>query len=140
VGTDRASRGSSLKRHLRRFSEEHGYAGTAIAFPIVLVLTFALFQWGFWYVGQTVAQAAANAAYQQSRSYQATDTDGIQAGNASIATNAGMLRDFTVVITRGPDTVTATVTGTPVVIVPMFPMPQITVTRTGPLERWVSAP
>jgi len=126
-----------LRRRLRR---EDGYAGTAIAFPAVLVLVFVLFQFGFWYIGQTVAQAAAENAYQQGRSYQATNQDGVDAGNASLKTNGGLLQDTQVVVTRGTDTVTATVTGHAFIMIPYLQLPPITVTLTGPIEKWVPAP
>lgn len=126
-----------LKRRLR---QEDGYAGTAIAFPAVIVLVFVLFQFGFWYIGQNVAQAAAENAYQQGRSYQATDQDGVAAGNASLATNGKLLENTNVVVTRGTDTVTATVTGNAFIIIPFLQLPPITVALTGPIEKWVPAP
>lgn len=124
----------------RLLEGEDGYAGTPIAFALVLLLTFALFQFGFWYVGQTAAQAAADNAYQQARSYQATDADGVQAGDESLAADSNVLRAPTVTVTRTAQDVTVTVTGHALVMIPALQLPQITVTRTGPIEQWVPAP
>lgn len=130
------------RRHgaLAALRRQDGYAGTPIAFAGVLLLTLALLQFGLWYIGQTAAQAAADNAYQQARSYQATDADGVKAADASLAGNKNVLRDPAVAVARTAQQVTVTVTGRPVILVPALHLPPITVTRAGPVERWVPAP
>lgn len=121
---------------LRR--EEDGYAGTIIAVPVVIVFTFALFQFGLYYLGGEVAQAAAYNAFQQVRSYHAVDSDGVDAFHATLEANQGLLHDATVQITRpDADHVTVAVTGHPWAFLPFLPMPPINRTQTGPVERWV---
>lgn len=128
---------TTRRRTLRdRVREEDGYAGTAIAYPAVIVFCLALFQFGLFYVASNTAQAAAETAYQQARAYQATPTDGVVAGQELLGPGA-LLRDGNVTITRSTTTATVTVTGNPVTILPGLPIPPIVRTLTGPIERWV---
>ena len=90
---------TTRRRTLRdRLREEDGYAGTAIAYPAVIVLCLALFQFGLFYVASNTAQAAAETAYQQARAYRATPADGVAAGRELLGPGA-LLRDGNVTIT-----------------------------------------
>jgi len=118
--------------------DESGYAGTVIALPIVVIFVLALFQFGFYYLAGEVAQSAAYNAFQQARSYQATDADGIAAGNAALDANAGLLRDPSIHVEHpSADRVSVEITGQPFALLPFLPMPPVTRTLTGPQERWV---
>lgn len=128
---------TTRRRILRdRVREEDGYAGTAIAYPAVIVFCLALFQFGLFYVASNTAQAAAETAYQQARAYQATPAEGVAAGRELLGSGA-LLRDGNVTITRTATTTTVAVTGDAVTILPGLPIPPIVKTLTGPIERWV---
>ena len=119
-----------------RLREENGYAGTAIAYPAVIVFCLALFQFGLYYVASNTAQAAAETAYQQARAYQSTPADGVAAGQELLGPGS-LLHNSDVTITRTPTTATVTVTGDAVTILPGLPVPQVVKTLTGPIERWI---
>ena len=125
------------RRRVRdRLREEDGYAGTAIAYPAVIVFCLALFQFGLYYVASNTAQAAAETAYQQARAYQSTPADGIAAGQGLLG-RGSLLHNGDVTITRTATTATVTVTGDAVTILPGLPVPRVVKTLTGPIERWI---
>lgn len=119
-----------------RLQEEHGYAGTAIAYPAVVVLCLAIVQFGLYYAAENTAQAATWTAYQQARTYQATIADGRAAGR-QLLDGRSLLTGGRIEITRTADTVTVTTTGTAVTILPGLPLPTVARTLTGPVERWI---
>jgi Flp pilus assembly protein TadG len=128
-----------LLRPLRRHgADERGFetAETVIVLPVVLILIFVIIQGALWYHSTNLVQAAATSAYESARLYNATESDGVQAGRAT-ATQAGtILSDVKVTVTRTATDVTATVSAhTPSLI----PGANTTVTKTitGPTERWV---
>lgn len=128
------------RRLLRRLGSEEGWAGTAIAYPAIVVLCLAIFQFGFYYLAGTTAESVADLTYQQARSYHATDADGIAAGTVALTANRALLTGGHTTITRTPSVVTVTVTGHAFVLLPGLPLPMIQRTRSGPVERWVLAP
>lgn len=128
------------RRLLRRLRSEEGWAGTAIAYPAVVVLCLAIFQFGFYYLAGTTAESVADLTYQQARSYHATDADGIAAGTAALTANRALLTGGHTSVTRTPTAVTVAVTGHAFVMLPGLPLPEIHRTRSGPVERWVPAP
>lgn len=125
-----------LGRLRAALAREDGYASDIILYPAVLVFVLALGQFALYYLGEQIAQGTAVVAYQQARSYQATDADGIAAGDAFRAANDPLLQNTSININRGATTVTVTVTGTPLTILGLN-LPQISRTETGPIERWV---
>jgi hypothetical protein len=125
-----------LARLRVRLGEEDGYAGTAIAYPAVVVLCLAIVQFGLYYAAENTAQAATWTAYQQTRAYQATAADG-QAAGQQLLDGGSPLTGGRIAITRTADTVTVTTTGTAVTILPGLPLPPITRTLAGPVERWI---
>lgn len=130
-------RARALARRLRgRLGEEDGYAGTVIAYPAVIVLCLAIVQFGLYYAATNTAQAAAWTAYQQARTYQATTGDGTTAGMQLLGAGS-LLHDGRIAITRTATEVTVTTTGTAVMILPGLPLPAVTRTLSGPVERWI---
>ncbi len=137
LASTRRFRPKELVGLLRRADGVDAIPGTAVLLIGLLLFCFTATQAAFWYVGQNVAQAAANAAYQQARSYQATDQDGVDAAQRTLGANAGLLTDPTVLVTRDATTVTVTITGSPVSFLPGLQLPPVDKTLTGPIERWV---
>lgn len=131
---------STLRRALERLREEDGFAGTAIMLPGIVMVVFIGVQIALWFQGANVAQSAATAAYTTARAYQAEDAAGRAASEQVIAQASGYLTSPHVGIDRAATTVTVTVTGRAVSLIPGVPLPEVTRTVTGPIERWVPAP
>jgi Flp pilus assembly protein TadG len=109
-------------------------AEAVIATPLLMLLVLAIIQAGIILHANHMAQAAAHTAVEAARADLASGGDGAAAAAASLNTNAGgVLENTAVAVSRGGETVTVTVTGTPTMIVPLFDAP-IEVVVTGPVE------
>lgn len=108
-----------------------------IVFPVALLIFFAIIQGAIWFNAGNVAQAAAAAAYNEARTYNGTDSDGVTAGTKFLEANSGTLNGPSVSVTRTATTVTVTVTGTSMSLIPGLGT-NITRTVDGPTERWVN--
>jgi len=104
-----------------------------IVLPAVLLILFGTFQAAFWMNARNVAGAAADAAYSAARAYQAPPGAGEAAAGRVLASNR--LDDARVIVQKSATTVTVTVTGSIGTIVPGWGGPDVSATRTGPLER-----
>lgn len=133
----RRTRPKELLALLRRVDGVDAIPGSAIILIGLLLFLFAAIQGAFWYIAQNTAQAAANSAYQQARSYLATDQDGIDSAQRTLEANPGLLNEPTITVTRDATTITVTITGTSVSLLPGLDLPPIDKTLTGPIERWV---
>lgn len=128
-----------LRALARGLSREDGYSAAPIVIPAILLLVFAGVQGAIWYQGASVAQVAADAAYDAARSFDAAPNAGQLAGERMLAELDGYLDGGAVRIERTATDVTVTVSGTPRIIVLGLPLPAIERTITGPIERWVPA-
>jgi len=109
-------------------------ANTAI-FTVAILLLFLAMQFGLWFYAREVAAAAAQHAVDAARVE--TGTAGLGEATADdYLDQVGGLEAPSVSITRGADTVTATVSGNAVSMVGFFD-PPIEVTITAPVERVV---
>jgi Flp pilus assembly protein TadG len=108
-----------------------------IVFPVALVIFFGIIQGAIWFNSGNVAQAAAAVAYNEARTYNGSDSDGVTAGTKFLQANSGSLSGPAVSVTRTATTVTVTVTGTSISIIPGLGT-NITRTVSGPTERWVN--
>ena len=129
-----------LRALLAHLSRDEGWAGTAMLFMATVILLLVGFQTAWWFAGYNVAQTATQAAYTDSRAYQAPPDAGKSTAAQLIAGSKKVLRNPRITITRGTDTVTVTITGNAVALLPGIEAPPITYTMTGPIERWVPAP
>lgn len=91
----------------------------AILFPAVLFFLMLIVQYGLWWHGKQVADAAAAEAAAATRVPSGTEDAGTDAAEAFLA-EAGNLTDVTVTVERGPDVVTVTVTGRAPQLVPGY--------------------
>jgi hypothetical protein len=125
-------RGAALR--VQRDDRGDVAANTAV-FGAVILLLFVSLQFGLWFYGREVAAAAAQ---------HAVDAARVEAGSAGAGEatahqyleQVGGLREVTVAVDRGDDSVTATVEARAVSIVG-FLDPPIEVTVTAPVERVV---
>lgn len=128
---DRGSRGCGG-------TNERGSAAaeSIIVLPVLFLIFFAVVQGAMWIHAGNIAQAAASSAYNESRLYQATETDGVKAGYTTAEQAGTILSNVSVSVARDAESVTVTVTGSAPSLIPGMP---IAVDRTvsGPVERWI---
>lgn len=129
-----------LKRVTRLLGREDGFADAIIVLPGVILIVLVALQIALYYVGANVAQAAASASYSDARAYQSTTSVGHIAGNQVLTQTSGYLTSPSVQVDRAQTTVTVTVTGHAVSLLPFLNLPEVKRTVTGPIERWVPAP
>lgn len=105
-----------------------------LVLPVLFGIFFLIIQGAIWMNAGNNAQAAATAAYNQARLYDATSTDGIVAGEGMV--DRANLTGAHVSVDRNATTTTVTVTGSAPTLVPGFNI-AVERTVTGPTERWV---
>jgi Flp pilus assembly protein TadG len=110
-----------------------------LVLPVFFLLFFGFVQGVMFYMGNNVAQGAANAAYEAARADNGTIASGTSAGHRFLAEHTG-LDHANVTVTRSATQVTVTVRGTSRTLVPLLEPPAITQGVSGPTERWVGAP
>ncbi|CAQ03317.1 hypothetical protein ACR8AL_07330 [Clavibacter sepedonicus] len=129
----------SPRHALARLREDDGYAGDAIVLPGIVLMVFFGVQIALWFQGTNIAQSAATAAYSTARAYQADSDSGRAAGEQVLTQAGGYLTSPNVSVERAPTTVTVTVTGRALSLIPGVTLPEVSRTVTGPIERWVPA-
>jgi Flp pilus assembly protein TadG len=109
----------------------------AIAFPAILILTFASIQVGAWFLARAVALNAAQVAVSSTRTLNGASPEAGE-GQASdfIADTGGWLVGWDVQVSRDDEQVTATVTGNVVSVIPGIDW-AVSQTARGPVERFV---
>lgn len=118
-----------------RWDDRGEVAANTAVFGAVILLLFVSLQFGLWFYGREVAAAAAQ---------HAVDAARVEAGSAGAGEatahqyldQVGGLREVSVAVDRGDDSVTATVEARAVSLVG-FLDPPIAVTITAPVERVV---
>jgi Flp pilus assembly protein TadG len=122
----------------RRGGHERGDANVEmiIVFPVFAAMFFAILQGAIWLDAGNIAAAAATTAYNTARTYDGTGSDGTAAGNDFISTKGTNLDGSNVSVNRTATTVTVTVTGRSLTLIPGWFGTEITRTVTGPVERW----
>ncbi|GAA4463740.1 TadE family protein [Phytohabitans houttuyneae] len=109
----------------------------AIAFPAILILTFASIQVGAWFLARAVALNAAQVAVSSTRTLNGASPEaGEEQAGDFIADTGGWLVGWDVAVTRDDQQVTATVTGTVVSVIPGIDW-TVSQTARGPVERFV---
>jgi hypothetical protein len=125
---------------LRQFGREDGLATSAIVIPGVLMLVVIALQAALWFLGSNIAQNAAMDAYRDARAYHSTADTGTAAAHRMLELTGGFLNNRTVQVDRTGTTVTVTVAGAAVSLIPGLSLPPVKRTIVGPVERWVPAP
>ena len=125
-------------RTLRRSYGDDGVATTeaVLVTPVLLLLVMTVFQFGLWYHAQHVATAAAEEGARAARAEQGTASDGHRRAEAFLD-QAGrtIVNDRRVEATRTVGSVTVTVEGTSVAVIPGLHL-SINATATSPVERF----
>jgi hypothetical protein len=131
---------TALLAKVERGSYERGDANVEmiIVFPVFAAMFFAILQGAIWLDAGNIAQAAANTAYNSARTYDGTSAGGNSAGYIFISTRGKNLDTPTVEVDRTAATVTVTVTGHSLTLIPGWFGTNVSRTVTGPVERWVN--
>ncbi|MFC0526189.1 TadE/TadG family type IV pilus assembly protein [Phytohabitans kaempferiae] len=109
----------------------------AIAFPAILILTFASIQVGAWFLARAVALNAAQVAVSSTRTLNGVSPEaGEGQAGEFIAGTGGWLVGWDVEVSRDDEQVTATVTGNVVSVIPGIGW-TVSQTARGPVERFV---
>ncbi|MDG4827835.1 pilus assembly protein [Solwaraspora sp. WMMD1047] len=110
----------------------------AILMPAILVLLFGSIQTAAWFLARTTAMHAAQQAVNAQRAYQAPAGVGETQAESFLDQAGDWLVDWDVAVTVSPDTaeVSATVEGEALTIIPFLPMPDISQTAHGTVERF----
>jgi TadE-like protein len=119
----------------RRTDDRGEIAANTAVFMAVVLLTFFCVQFGVWFYGRQVAASAAQHAVDAARVEQGTAAAGETTGRDYLD-QVGGLETADVTVSRGSETVTATVTGEPPSILGFFHV-GVSVTVSGPVERIV---
>lgn len=107
--------------------------------PVMVGMVLAIVQAALWWYAHQVAATAADEAARAARAYASTAAAGQARGTEYLGTvdpDSSTLRTRHVTVTRTATTVTVRVTGDVVSIVP-FLSPDVDVTVTAPIERYV---
>jgi Flp pilus assembly protein TadG len=111
---------------------------TVIVAPVLFMLIMFILQFALIAHAQNVAEAAAQEGATAARRFDASGADGHAKASAALAQlGPRMLADRRVRVSRTSTTATVTVTGQVISLVPGF-SPTITVTSSGPVERYVA--
>jgi hypothetical protein len=112
----------------------------AVMMPAILILLFASMQTAAWFLARTVATNAAQEAVSAQRAYQAPAGVGEDRAVAFLNQAGDWLVGWNVNVAGvGTDTVTATVTGEPLRIVPLIPLPGVSQSAHGTVERFTDS-
>lgn len=119
----------------RRRNDRGAVTAQVAVLPAVLVLFFAVVQISLWFYARSVATTAARHGLDAARVEAGSEGDG-EATARQFLGQVGGLRSSGVVVSRGAEEATVTVTGEAVNVLPFFSAP-ITVTLDAPVERFV---
>jgi Flp pilus assembly protein TadG len=112
-------------------------AQTVIVAPVLFALIMGVIQFALVAHAQNVAEAAAQEGTSAARRFNATEADGkVEAISALRSLGPKMLSARDVKVDRTASTVTVTVTGQALSLVP-FLHPNVSETASGPVERYV---
>ncbi|MGW0436486.1 TadE family protein [Micromonospora sp. NPDC003197] len=112
----------------------------AVVLPAILVLLFASIQAAAWFLARATALNAAQEAVSAQRAYRAPDGVGQQRAEEFIRRAGDWLPGAKVTVQPGAERVSATVTGQPLRIVPLIPLPAVSETASGTVERVTPEP
>jgi Flp pilus assembly protein TadG len=138
-----------VSRFRRRVRELHardddrgiGTVEAVLTVPVIVLMILGAVQVGLWWYSRQLAETAAQEAARAARSYSATAGAGQAEGysylNKVDAGGTG-LHNPSIRVTREAQTVTVTVTGDIVSLVP-WASPTVTITVTSPVENYVPA-
>lgn len=135
---------SRLRRRVRELhaSDDDRGIGTVeavLTVPVIVLMILGAVQVGLWWYSRQLAETAAQEAARAARSYAATAAAGQAEGYSYLGKVDGAgtaLHNPSIQVTRGAQTVTVTIKGDIVSLVPWV-SPTVTITVTSPIEAYV---
>lgn len=112
----------------------------AVLLPAILILLLASVQAAAWFLARATALNAAQEAVNAQRAYRAADGVGQRRAEEFITRAGDWLTGARVTVRPGTTQVSATVTGQPLRIVPLIPLPAVSETAHGTVERVTPEP
>ena len=109
-----------------------------IIWPAVMIFLFGIFQFSLWLHARDVAHGAATVAYYEARTLNGTAEAAQTAGSNAVADANGTINGANISVSRTPETVSATVSGSTALIIPGWPGSFVSETVTGPVERYIA--
>jgi Flp pilus assembly protein TadG len=137
---------SRLRRHVRELHASNddrgiGTVEAVLTVPVIVLMILGAVQVGLWWYSRQLAETAAQEAARAARSYAAPAGAGQAEGYSYLSKVDGggtALHHPSIQVTRGPQTVTVTVKGDIVSLMPWV-SPTVTITVTSPVETYVPA-
>ncbi|WP_058235215.1 TadE family protein [Devriesea agamarum] len=109
----------------------------AITLPAALGLILLVVHCGFWFSARTTAMYAAHDGSMSAALHESPEPSGVAVTREVLrAEDNGILRDYTVTSRRNPTSVSVTVTGHALSLIPGLELPLITQTSTSPIEEF----
>lgn len=138
-----------LSRLRRRVRKQHasdndrgfGTVEAVLTIPVIVLMILGAVQIALWWYSRQIAETAGQEAARTARSYLSTADAGQAEGYSylnQVDSGGTALHNPSIHVTRGAKTVTVTVTGDVVSLVPWV-SPTVTITVTGPVETYVPA-
>jgi hypothetical protein len=118
----------------RRVDRGGGGIEMAIILPLVLTSVFAISHMAMYHLARQAALSVAQVAVEGERSWLAEADAGYDRGWDFYGNLPPVLDDPTIQVTNDGEHVTATVTGSPIAVIPWFPY-TVTQTASAPVER-----
>jgi Flp pilus assembly protein TadG len=137
---------SRVRRRVRELHASNddrgiGTVEAVLTVPVIVLMILGAVQVGLWWYSRQLAETAAQEAARAARSYAASAGAGQAEGYSYLSKVDGggaALHNPSIQVTRGPQTVTVTVKGDIVSLMPWV-SPTVTITVTSPVETYVPA-
>lgn len=129
---------ADAKPRIGRCERGEAMTQTVIVAPVLFLLIMTIIEFALVAHAQNVAEAAAQEGVAAARQFDADQSAGVtNATDALSSLGPDMLTERNVRVTRSPTTVTVTVSGEALSLVPGL-HPHISETSSGPIERYVA--
>ncbi|MDU1203726.1 MAG: pilus assembly protein [Clostridiales bacterium] len=133
----RKSAPSQKRADFRAALEQGNVTESVLIFPLVLTIIFLIIQVGLWAHATSIAQHSAQEAATQAATYKST-ASGSEVANETLARNAGgVFHSYSASTSKSNTSVSVTVRGYALSLVPFTELPAIERTVTVPIEDYV---
>lgn len=121
----------------KRAAERGQVADSVLIFPLILGLIFLIIQVGIWAYARNLAAHAAREGASTSASYESSQSPDAITQSVLSDSADGVLHSYAVTSSRTGDSVTVTVRGKALSLIPFVELPHVEQTVTVPVEKYV---